>query len=455
MAKEEITASVLTLGCRVNQYESDVLVAALKRHGIKLVPFGEKCDVSVVNTCTVTAESDRKSRQMIRKAASVSKHVAVTGCFAQISSDDAMKLEGVEYVCGNGKKASLADVILKLAGEDSHIRISDVTPPDDYSSVEMKLETPNRTRSYIKIEDGCNNRCSYCIINRARGPVRSKEPSLALEEAKILASQGCREVILTGIEAASYGMDFEHRKPYGYALADLIAAISRLDGIERIGLGSLEPSVMSDYFCSALSDAGVRKKVLPHFHISLQSGSSEILAKMRRRYNAGTALCAIERMRSALPESTFSADVIVGFPTETEENFLDTVKFCQAAQFLHLHIFPYSKRAGTEASAMEGQLPEREKKLRLSRLEEVGEEIKRNLIERYIEDHREKPVYLLTEKCRNKSSTGHSEHFVEVKAEGCVSDIGGVVPVLLESYDGKFCVGRRDDGDVYAGLNQG
>ncbi|MGN1409594.1 MAG: tRNA (N(6)-L-threonylcarbamoyladenosine(37)-C(2))-methylthiotransferase MtaB [Eubacteriales bacterium] len=454
MSKEEITASVLTLGCRVNQYESDVLVSELKKHGIKLVPFGEKCDVSVVNTCTVTAESDRKSRQMIRKAAAVSKHVAVTGCFAQISSDEAMKLEGVEYVCGNSKKASLAEIILKLAGEDCEVRINDVTPPDDYSSVEMKLTAPNRTRSYIKIEDGCNNRCSYCIINKARGPVRSKDPSLVLEEAEILASQGCREVILTGIEAASYGMDFKNRAPYGHALADLIAQVSRIGGIERIGLGSLEPSVMSDYFCSVLSDAEVRKKVLPHFHISLQSGSSEILAKMRRRYNAGMALAAMEKMRTALPESTFSADVIVGFPTETEENFIETVKFCEKAQFLHLHIFPYSKRAGTEAAAMAGQIPEHEKKLRLNRLEEVGEKIKRGIIDNYIESHREKPVYLLTEKCRGKISTGHSEHFIEVKAENCTSEIGEVVPVLLESYDGKFCVGRRVECGLYPGLNQ-
>lgn len=178
MQNKEITASILTLGCRVNQYESDVVVASLKQHGIKIVPFGEKCDVSVINTCTVTAESDRKSRQMIRKAAAVSKHVAVTGCFAQISSDDAMKIEGVEYICGNSGKASLPEIIMRLVYGDYEGGKNAVNPPDDMGSVEMKLSVPNRTRSYIKIEDGCNNVCSYCIINKARGPVRSKSPLL-------------------------------------------------------------------------------------------------------------------------------------------------------------------------------------------------------------------------------------------------------------------------------------
>ena len=443
MEKAEITASILTLGCRVNQYESDVVTTELKKKGVRLVPFGEKCDVSIINTCTVTAESDRKSRQMIRKAAAVSTHVAVTGCYAQIASDDAMKIEGVEYICGNSGKASLADMIIKLAGNNEHSATNDTTPPDSYSSVSMKLETPNRTRSYIKIEDGCNNICSYCIINKARGPVRSKKPSLVLEEAAALAKQGCREVILTGIESASYGLDFPERKPYGHALAELIRDVSKIDGIERIGLGSLEPTVMSDCFCKIISEENVKKKVLPHFHISLQSGSSEILRKMRRRYNSDMALSAIERMRSYLPEATFSADVIVGFPTETEENFLETVEFCRAAKFLHLHIFPYSKRKGTEAAVMGGQIPEHEKKLRLGRLEEIGAGIKHELIDEYIATHRDNPVYMLTEKCSGRFSTGHSEHFIEVKALDCVSDIGEIVPVVLDGYDGHFCTGKR------------
>lgn len=453
MEKAEITASIITLGCRVNQYESDVIASGLKNHGVRMVPFGEKCDVSIINTCTVTAESDRKSRQMIRKATVVSAHVAVTGCYAQIASDDAMKIDGVEYICGNSGKASLADIILALVGGEKSSAVNATTPPDSYSSVEMKLEKPNRTRSYIKIEDGCNNICSYCIINKARGPVRSKDISLVLEEAASLASQGCREVILTGIEAASYGLDFADRKPYGHALAELIREVSKIDGIERIGLGSLEPTVMSEYFCSVLSSEDVRKKVLPHFHISLQSGSSEILRKMRRRYNSEMALSAIERMRSYLPEATFSADIIVGFPTETEENFLETVEFCKKAKFLHLHIFPYSKREGTEAAVMEGQIDEHEKRVRLARLEDIGNGIRTELINNYIESHRNKPVYMLTEKCRGGSSTGHSEHFIETKAVDCVSAVGEVVPVILDGYDGRFCTGKRADTDNYMGLN--
>lgn len=454
MKTTEITASIITLGCRVNQYESDVIVSELKKKGIRLVPFGEKCDVSIINTCTVTAESDRKSRQMIRKAVSVSKHVAVTGCYAQISSDEAMKIDGVEYICGNSGKASMADVIIRLAADEKEYQVNDTTPPDSYNAVEMKLDTPNRTRSYIKIEDGCNNVCSYCIINKARGPVRSKAPSLVIEEAENLAKQGCREIILTGIESASYGLDFADKKIYGHSLAELIRDVSNVEGIERIGLSSLTPTVMSDYFCSVISEEQVRKKILPHFHISQQSGSSDVLRRMRRRYNADMALSAIERMRSYLPESTFSADIIVGFPGETEKEFNETIEFCRTVKFLHLHIFPYSKRKGTEAAAMEYQIPENEKKSRLTQLEKIGEEIKLELINNYISAHRTSPVYMLTEKCNGGNSTGHSEHFFEVKAMDCVSKIGEVVPITLDGYDGHFCTGKRCDANIYSGLNQ-
>ncbi len=454
MKTTEITASIITLGCRVNQYESDVIVSELKKNGIQLVPFGEKCDISIINTCTVTAESDRKSRQMIRKAVSLSKHVAVTGCYAQIFSDDAMKIDGVEYICGNSGKSSLAEMIIKLAENGSEEKINNTTPPDSYDSVEMKLDTPNRTRSYIKIEDGCNNVCSYCIINKARGPVRSKAPSLVINEAETLSEQGCREVILTGIESASYGLDFSDKKPYGHSLAELIRDVSAVDGIERIGLSSLTPTVMSDYFCSVISEENVKKKILPHFHISQQSGSSDVLRRMKRRYNADMALSAIERMRSYLPESTFSADIIVGFPGETEREFTETIEFCRAVKFLHLHIFPYSKRKGTEAAVMDCQIPENEKKARLTELEKIGEEIKRGLIEDYISAHRTSPIYMLTEKCKEGNSTGHSEHFFEVKAVDCISQVGEVVPMVLDGYDGHFCTGKRYETDTYNGLNQ-
>ncbi len=431
--------SVVTLGCRVNQYETDVLVDSLKRRGVDIVPFGERCDITVVNTCTVTAESDRKSRQTIRRAASFAKHTVVTGCFAQISADYLATLDKITFACGNSGKAMLADTVYQiLEGKHSGEKVN-ITPPDDIGAVKMTLGTPTRTRPYIKIEDGCNNRCSYCIISSARGPVRSKPPALVIEEATALAQSGYREVILTGIETASYGADFESRRPYGHSLADLLREISKIDGIERIGLGSLEPTVMTDYFTDAVR---ALPKVLPHFHLSIQSGSSKILATMRRRYNAEMALSAIERMRKAVPAATFSADVIVGFPGETDGNFKETAEFCRAAKFLHLHIFPYSVRQGTEAAEMKEQVPEQIKHARLAELEGVGKEIKEKLLTDYVTSHRNSPVQVLAEKSKNGRTFGHSEHFVEVYVDGISADAGTIIPVLLDRTDGNTCIGH-------------
>lgn len=431
--------SVLTLGCRVNQYESDSFSSELEKFGIAIVPFGERVDLSVVNTCTVTSESDRKSRQMVRRAAQNADHVIVTGCFAQVSPEIALTLGDSVYVFGNSEKASLAEDIYKIITGTFDGKRNSVTPPNDRRAVSMKLDTPMRTRSYVKIEDGCNNRCSYCIINRARGPVRSKDPSLVIEEVSALASRGCSEVILTGIETASYGMDFSVRRPYGHSLADLIVEVAKINGIERIGLGSLEPTVMSEYFVSLVSNV---KKLLPHFHLSIQSGSSRTLAAMRRRYNSAMALDAIYRMRAAIPDATYSADMIVGFPGESEDDFLETVKFCREAEFLHLHIFPYSKRKGTEAAEMKNQIPESEKHSRLVRLEAEGASIKKSLLDKYVANHADSPVYVLCEKTHGNSSFGHSEHFVEVTINDCITPVREIVPVYLDSTDGKTCVGH-------------
>lgn len=433
------TLSLLTLGCRVNQYESDSFAAKMSAAGISIVPFGEPCDVAVVNTCTVTAESDRKSRQMIRRAAQNADRVIVTGCFAQIEADSASSMDKVVYVCGNSGKASLADTVISMLNGNFTGDVNSVTPPTSTDAVEMTLPNPMRTRSYIKIEDGCENRCSYCIISVARGPVRSKDPNVVLNEIKNLAAQGCNEIILTGIETASYGADFPERRPYGYYLADLIVEVSKIEGIKRIGLGSLDPTVMSDYFCKTVANV---EKLLPHFHLSIQSGSSRILAKMRRKYNRDMALEAVARMKSAIPDVTFSADIIVGFPSETDEDFSDTLDFCRSVGFLHLHIFPYSKRKGTEAADMPDQVPEQIKKSRLSELEKDGAEVKRTLLENYVNAHRENPVSVLVEKCIDGLSSGHSEHFVEVKKIPHTAQIGEIINVKLTETDGDICFGK-------------
>ena len=436
------TVSILTLGCRVNQYESDAFISKLKKYGCTVVRFGEECDAAIINTCTVTAESDRKSRQMIRRAATFSKHVIVTGCYAQIAAEEASAIDGVSYVCGNSGKSSLAETVMSVLEGSYSGDTNGVTPPTSESSVRMVLDTPMRTRSYIKIEDGCGNKCSYCIISTARGPVRSKAAETVIEESRVLAKD-THELILTGIETASYGMDFEGHRPYGHALADLICEVGKIDDVKRIGLGSLDPTVMSEYFVERIAQ---ENKVLPHFHLSIQSGSSRILAAMRRKYNADMMLAAIERMKKAIPDVTFSCDIIVGFPGETDADFAETVDFCRKVGFLHLHIFPYSKRKGTEAAEMDGQIPENVKHARAAELEKVGQEIKNGILDSYVSAHSAqsgKQVYVLAEKSRCGITSGHSEHFVEVKIRDCSVKIGEIIPVYLESHDGEFSYGVK------------
>ena len=444
MTEKKYTVSILTLGCRVNQYESDTISAELEQSGIVMVPFGDECDVAIVNTCTVTGESDRKSRQMIRRAATFAGNIVVIGCYAQSEPEEAALMDKVRFVGGNCKKTKVSDVVKEILHGTYTGEKNNVTEPADKVGVETLLSKPMRTRSYIKIEDGCDNKCAYCLIHKARGPVRSKAVSDVIREVEDL-SKTTHEIILTGIETASYGMDFDTRRPYGYALADLITEVNKIDMVKRIGLGSLEPTVMTDYFVSALSKT---EKALPHFHLSIQSGSTKILNSMRRKYTADMALKAIERMKAAIPGVTFSCDVIVGFPGETEEDFLDTVEFCQKVSFLHLHIFPYSKRKGTEATEMPDQVPENIKHERAARLEAVGKDISNRLLEEYVRSHSSEsknPVYVLSEKALSGKTKGHSEHFIEVMIKKHTEVPGVIIPVYLESTDGKYCYGSVAD----------
>lgn len=434
--------SIITLGCRVNQYESDGLAEKLAEMGFEIVSPGEKADYTIVNTCTVTGESDRKSRQMIRRAAAESA-VLVTGCYAQVAGREAAEIPGVVYVCGNGEKSRIPAVLAALdAGEPvEKLAVTDVQTAG-YDPLCRHI--PKRYRSFIKIEDGCENRCAYCIIPSARGKVRSRAREEILAEAAALAEAGSVEVILTGIETASYGMDFsgEKRERYGMALAGLLADVDMVPGVERISMGSLEPAVMSEPFVEAL--AGM-KHLLPHFHLSVQSGSSSVLRRMRRRYTAEMALEAMARVRRAIPEATFSADVIVGFPGETEGEAAETMAFVREARFLHLHIFPYSKRAGTEAAVMPGQVPENMKKARLKALEDLQAGLRLEMLEKYVTDHRDVPVYVLVEQTRDGIANGHSEHYVEIDIPADTNLNGQIVPVLLTGTDGKICFGKVRD----------
>jgi len=432
---DNVRAAILTLGCRVNQYESDAIARRFEELGATVVPFSEAAEIYVVNTCTVTAESDRKSRQFIRRCIKKNPQaiIAVTGCFAQVSPEAASAIPGVSFVCGNDRKVSVADKAMALLhGEQvCFLDVGDIFAAEFES---MAIEKPeSRTRAFIKIEDGCESKCAYCIIPYARGKIRSKPACEVLHEVETIASHGCREVVLTGIETSSYGKDFGT----GYDLADLLTEVNRIEGIERIRLGSLDPAAMTEDLIDRL--AGLNK-LMPHFHISMQSGSDTVLGRMRRRYRADTALGRIEYIRKKIPGVMFSTDLIVGFPGETEEEFEETLAFCRRARFFHLHIFPYSKRAGTPAATMPGQVPEAVKSERLAILSDQQTAIRAALTDAVLAEHPQASV--LFEAWDDEWIYGHTENFIEVKVPVDPSLSGKIVPVCLTGHNNGVCVGK-------------
>ncbi len=428
-----IKASILTLGCRVNQYESDFIMEELSKNGVEICHFDEKCDIYIINTCSVTAESDRKSRQLIRRCIKKNPEakVVVTGCFSQINKDGASSIEGVDLVVGNNEKSKIAKLALDLYNQKqaSFCGFDIYNGKFDTMSVGAPL---TRTRAFVKIEDGCDSKCAYCIIPYARGSVRSNPPKNVISEVEKIASEGCCEVVLTGIETASYGKDLE-----GVSLASLLTEINKIDGISRIRLGSLDPYNLTKDFCKRI--AGL-EKMMPHFHISMQSGCTKTLNEMRRKYNIDMARERLEYLKASFDSLMLSADIIVGFPNETDEDFEKTYEFLKSQRFLHLHIFPYSKREGTPAATMKGQVPEEIKKARLHRLEEMQREIKAELLNEFLVSHTKTEV--LFETYDGENVVGHTPNFIEVKAKSEKSLSGKLVTVRLTHTDGEYLYGE-------------
>lgn len=406
MSERSLSVGIYTLGCKVNQYESEAIAEALTEKGFRVSAGSESCDIAIVNTCTVTAESDRKCRQLIRRiiGASPDTYVIVTGCLSQTAPEQLSRIEGVGFICGNSKK--LAAVDAAVAYSESRRREKARVDVDDIFSApfeKMNITRFDRTRAYVKIEDGCENRCSYCIIPSARGKVRSKHPDDVISEVKGLIDGGCREIVLTGIETASYGKDLD-----GADLPSLLEMVDKL-GCDRIRLGSLDPSLIKERFVSRIAPLS---SLTPHFHLSLQSGSDRILALMRRKYNSRMALECIERLRAAIPGVMFTTDVIVGFPGETEEDFADTVEFMKKARFLNAHIFPYSKRKGTVAAELEGQLPNDVKSRRSAELIAIQARIREEILTAEAEAKNEYNV--LFETYSEGVAVGHTPSFIDV-----------------------------------------
>ncbi len=417
-----ITACVLTLGCRVNQYESDAIMQELSKNGVTIAKGNEKCDIYIINTCSVTAESDRKSRQLIRRCAKNKDAVViVTGCYSQINPEEALKIEGVSFVFGNNAKSQIAKKAIELYHKKQE---PNIYVPDIFSSSfdVMHVGAPmSRTRAFIKIQDGCESKCAYCIIPYARGNVRSNSPENIINEVKDIVSEGCHEVVLTGIETASYGKDFKN----GYSLGDLLTEINEIEGLERIRLGSLDPASITRELVDKIKGLN---KVMPHFHISMQNGSTRILNLMKRKYNMDMARNNIHYLKEAIPNAMLSADIITGFPTENDDDFKETLDFFKEERFLHLHIFPYSKRQGTVASTMSGQVPEEIKKARLHKLEDLENEIKLELLQSYIDKNQ--ALEILFETYDGEYNVGHSREFIEVKVKSSCSLSNKILKVM-------------------------
>lgn len=416
------------LGCKVNSYEIEVMQQMLQEKGYTIVPFDEAADIYIVNTCTVTNIADRKSRQMLHRAKQKNPDaiVVAVGCYVQTGREMVEKDESIDLAVGNNRKKDIVAILEEFLKEREQAdktlhdsTVIDINHTSEYEEMVLK-QTAEHTRAYIKIQDGCNQFCSYCVIPYARGRVRSREEAHILEEVEGLVAAGYKEVVLTGIHISSYGIDFGDR-PGIYTgnsrLIDLIEKIHDIKGLERLRLGSLEPRVVTDETARRLA---ALPKLCPHFHLSLQSGCDETLKRMNRRYSAGEYLRSVEALRREFDNPAITTDVIVGFPGETEEEFAETKAFLEKVRFYEMHVFKYSKRAGTRAAGMPDQISEQVKAARSSELLSMEKEQSRAFRSRYIG----KEAEVLFEETKEIDGVlyrvGHTRDYVKVavKADG-------------------------------------
>lgn len=373
------------LGCKVNAYETEAMQQMLEAAGYEIVPFEEGADVYVINTCTVTNIADRKSRQMLHKAKKMNPDaiVVAAGCYVQTDTKKAEADASIDIILGNNRKQDLVAVLEEYQKDHMHkTAYVDINHTKEYEKLEID-RTEEHTRAYLKVQDGCNQFCTYCMIPYARGRIRSKKTEDVVREVRKLAASGCKEVVLTGIHLSSYGKE---RPEDGETLLSLIQAVHQVEGIARIRLGSLEPGIITEEFAEAISSM---PKVCPHFHLSLQSGCTSTLARMNRKYTAQEYEEKCRILRKYYKAPALTTDVITGFPGETEEEFEESRKFVEGIWFYETHIFPYSKREGTKAAKMPDQVPDPIKKERSKILIQLGKEHQKVYMEQFLGQEKE------------------------------------------------------------------
>ena len=421
-------AAFHNLGCKVNSYELDIMRQKMEESGYSIVPFEEEADVYVINTCTVTNIADRKSRQMIHKAKKRNPDAVViaVGCYVETDPERVGTDSAIDLAIGNNNKARIAELLdefLESIGESSRDRrtlggrtMTDLTHRPQYE--DMQLEDPGHTRAFVKIQDGCNQFCSYCIIPYARGRIRSRRPGEILKEIRTIAGKGIREVVLTGIHVSSYGLEWDARTdnvPFdplksGAFLLDLMEEIRKIPGIERIRLSSLEPRIMTEEFVKGIADM---PEVCPHFHLSLQSGCNATLRRMNRHYTAEEFMESVKLLRRYYEEPAITTDVIVGFPGESEAEFEETVKFLEEVNFYEMHVFKYSVRKGTVAAKLPVQIPDPVKGVRSDVLLEMTERQSKAYRNKFIGKSEELLLEEIIQTPAGACWRGHTKRYVE------------------------------------------
>ena len=421
-----------SLGCKVNQYETNAMAQKFIEHGYEVVEFDEYADVYIVNTCTVTNVADRKSRQMLRRAKEINKDATLVacGCYAQVAKEELKKIPEIDLIIGNNEKNDIIQIVENhIAQKGAEDLVSDVMYKLDY--VELGTTTyTEKTRAVIKVQDGCDRFCSYCLIPYARGHIRSRKIENVIEEIKKVVEEGINEVVITGIHIASYGRDF---KGENICLIDLLEEINKIQGLHRIRLGSIEPTIITDEFVERLSKLD---KICDHFHLSLQSGCTETLKRMNRRYTTEEFRAVTKRLRSKFPNAALTTDIIVGFPGETEDEFNTTYEFLKEIAFYKMHIFKYSQRKGTKAAVMPNQVDGKIKEERSKKLIELSNENEYNYNKKYIG----KQVEVLFEEREGEYLKGHTTNYIVVKHKTDKDDLINKIAKVTVSEAKQDCL---------------
>lgn len=420
------TVAFITLGCKVNQYETNAMSQKLIEEGYKIVEHIQKADIYIINTCTVTNMSDRKSRQMIRRAKEINPEAIIiaVGCYVQVAKKEIEKIKEIDLALGNEEKVDIVKYCNEIIQKNKKEEIADVMQSRKFAEFGETSYT-EKTRAVIKVQDGCDRFCSYCIIPYARGRVRSREPEHIIKEIKQIANEGIKEVVITGIHIASYGKDFKK----DYKLIDLLEEINKIDGIERIRLGSIEPLLITEEFVQRLVKL---EKICEQFHLSLQSGCDETLKRMNRRYTTQQFEEIVKRLRKAYDNVNLTTDIIVGFPGETEDDFEDTLDVVSKVHFEQVYMFIYSRRVGTPADKMENQVPDEVKHERFNRLKKLAESQIAGNNQKYVNTI-QKVLVEGKSKTNENMLTGRTETNKVVNFEGTDDMIGKIINLKIVS----------------------